>query len=343
MVCPFSLSFSHQQPTSTPSQSPSANPSQVPTSSPSSNPSKQPTNVPSVSPSKGPSVSPSRAPTNGPTSSPSQAPCLENEFVQNNICVSCPAGTTNAAGDDPSIGDTLCDPTFCAVNEFVSANTCVACPADTTNAAGDDASGSDTSCVSLCSINEYVLCDDVNGCACVACPNNEYNLPGDDPSAGITTSCTTDSCTLTNVGPFYSIDLEGGIVGDQCGKDDFKFPYCCAGGGGLGTFACRNNASCSPGPISNYACIASGWDGGEPNQNGFSLDDPCDPKTQSCGSGCDLDTQECCKDSQPAADICVPIVPNTDSCCLIEGNQRGCDCRRSDCNCPTSVEDCPFA
>ena len=42
------LSFlSHQQPTSTPSRSPSANPSQVPTSSPSSNPSQTPTGAPS--------------------------------------------------------------------------------------------------------------------------------------------------------------------------------------------------------------------------------------------------------------------------------------------------------
>ena len=71
-------------------------------------------------------------------------PCAENERVENNACVACPAGTTNAAGDDASGSDTSC--TVCAANYYVSSNTCTACPAGTTNAAGDDASGSDTSC-----------------------------------------------------------------------------------------------------------------------------------------------------------------------------------------------------
>ena len=44
-------------------------------------------------------------------------------------------------GDDSS-----CAVTYCAANEHVVSNSCVACPAGTTNASGDDASGSDTSC-----------------------------------------------------------------------------------------------------------------------------------------------------------------------------------------------------
>jgi len=60
--------------------------------------------------------------------------------------VPCPAGTTNAAGDDASGTDTTCDATLCAANAYVSANACVPCPAGTTNAAGDDASGTDTTC-----------------------------------------------------------------------------------------------------------------------------------------------------------------------------------------------------
>ena len=39
---------------------------------------------------------------------------------------------------------------LCAANERVSGNTCVACPAGTTNAAGDDASGADTTCDGVC-------------------------------------------------------------------------------------------------------------------------------------------------------------------------------------------------
>ena len=39
-----------------------------------------------------------------------------------NTCVSCPAGTTNAAGDDASGSDTTCDVTTCGVNQFVSTN-----------------------------------------------------------------------------------------------------------------------------------------------------------------------------------------------------------------------------
>merc|ERR1712205_244571 len=39
-----------------------------------------------------------------------------------------------------------CDVTLCAVNEYVESNVCTACPAGTTNAAGDDATGADTTC-----------------------------------------------------------------------------------------------------------------------------------------------------------------------------------------------------
>jgi len=72
--------------------------------------------------------------------------CLANFAVTNKACVACPAGTTNAAGDDDSGADTSCDKTLCLANFAVTSNACVACPAGTTNAAGDDASGANTSC-----------------------------------------------------------------------------------------------------------------------------------------------------------------------------------------------------
>ena len=75
--------------------------------------------------------------------------CGVDEYVSANTCVPCPAGTTNAAGDDASGSDTNCDITYCSIDQYVSSNACVACAAGTTNAAGDDASGSDTTCTDV--------------------------------------------------------------------------------------------------------------------------------------------------------------------------------------------------
>ena len=69
--------------------------------------------------------------------------CGADEYVVNNACVNCPAGTTNAANDDASGANTTCDATLCDANQYVSNNACVNCPAGTENAANDDASGAD--------------------------------------------------------------------------------------------------------------------------------------------------------------------------------------------------------
>ena len=75
------------------------------------------------------------------------AACASNQHVSSGSCTACPAGTTRAAGDDPSGGiDTACAATACGANERVSNNACVACAAYTTNAAGDLANGGDTAC-----------------------------------------------------------------------------------------------------------------------------------------------------------------------------------------------------
>jgi len=111
--------------------------------------------------------------------------CAVNEFVSNKVCVPCPAGTTNAAGDNASNGNTSCDPTSCAANERVLSNQCVACPAGTTNDAGDNASNGNTSCDAiLCVVNQYVQNN-----ACVPCPAGTINEAGNDASGG-DTSCT---------------------------------------------------------------------------------------------------------------------------------------------------------
>ena len=74
------------------------------------------------------------------------SPCAANHHVSSNACVACAAGTTRAAGDDPTGNDTSCVATRCSANERVASNVCVACGAQETNVAGDDASGADTSC-----------------------------------------------------------------------------------------------------------------------------------------------------------------------------------------------------
>ena len=51
--------------------------------------------------------------------------------------------------------DTECDITYCAENEYVSSNVCTPCPAGKTNAAGDNASDMDTECDEQCS-NSFI-------------------------------------------------------------------------------------------------------------------------------------------------------------------------------------------
>jgi len=87
--------------------------------------------------------------------------------VSSNACTACAAGTTNAAGDNPSGPDTACEATICTENQYVSSNVCTWCleysselegfthpdfsiSAYGWNAAGGDASGADTTCQPDC-------------------------------------------------------------------------------------------------------------------------------------------------------------------------------------------------
>ena len=88
---------------STTTQAPSTTsaPSTTTTSSPSTT-----TTAPSTTTTSSPSTTTTSAP-----SATTQAAvlCAENEYVSNNACIPCVAGTTNAAGDDPSGPDTSCE------------------------------------------------------------------------------------------------------------------------------------------------------------------------------------------------------------------------------------------
>jgi len=117
------------------------------------------------------------------------ARCAAGERVVSGTCAACPAGSTNAAGDDPAGPDTRCDPTLCRADQRVLTNACAACPAGSTNTAGDDASGPDTTCDgALCASNQRVLAN-----ACTPCPAGSTNVAGDDP-AGPDTTCD-DACS----------------------------------------------------------------------------------------------------------------------------------------------------
>ena len=69
--------------------------------------------------------------------------CAQNQHVVSNACVDC-VDTTNAAGDDPTGGDTACG--RCGTNERVFNNGCLACPSGMDNAAGDLVAGAETQC-----------------------------------------------------------------------------------------------------------------------------------------------------------------------------------------------------
>lgn len=117
--------------------------------------------------------------------------CDADEFVLNGQCSTCAPGTTNAAGDITTNGNTFCDVTVCLQDYYVSSNDCVSCTLGTTNLAGDLANGADTTCDAVtCLVGQYVL-DHV----CTYCPSGKTNTAGDD-AAGPNTSC---SCASPNI------------------------------------------------------------------------------------------------------------------------------------------------
>ena len=64
--------------------------------------------------------------------------------MSSNVCVNCPAFSTNDAGDDPSGVNTAC---ACEANRFVQNNQCILCTeGGDTNSQGDLVPGPDTSC-----------------------------------------------------------------------------------------------------------------------------------------------------------------------------------------------------
>ena len=108
--------------------------------------------------------------------------CAEDFHVVANTCTPCAPASTRAAGDDASNTDTQCEPLLCVMDEFVVEHTCTPCAPGTTNLAGDDASGDDTRCDAvLCDVNQHV-----RDFLCVPCEPGTTRLAGDDASQGDT-------------------------------------------------------------------------------------------------------------------------------------------------------------
>lgn len=145
-------------------------------------------------------------PDDGPPSRWGKKSCPVNYYVKSNMCAPCPAGSTNAAGDDPYGVDTSCDPIICAQNQRVQSNACVACTGGAVRPAGDEASGPDTSCgclenhhvckVSWTSVNMgygLSLQFQADSGSCKACPPGTTRAAGDDPASAATT-CDYTPC-----------------------------------------------------------------------------------------------------------------------------------------------------
>jgi len=133
--------------------------------------------------------------------------CKKDEHVKDHVCVKCPAGKTNDAGDDPNLNvDTFCDAvpaaalvkhSACGENERVEDHRCIKCPVGTTNQAGDDPHYFDTACTpEICHENHHVVCtgaktDVKRQCTCKPCPKVPVTHEGN----------THQGVDLTNNGP----------------------------------------------------------------------------------------------------------------------------------------------
>ena len=106
----------------------------------------------------------------------SETTCGKDEFMNTNYeCQACAEGVFNNPGDNsPGICN---DQAVCTENQHVSGGMCLSCPANTTNPAGDDTNNGNSYCTLdiPCAQNEYVN----NQHQCVSCPPGAYNDVGD--------------------------------------------------------------------------------------------------------------------------------------------------------------------
>jgi hypothetical protein len=114
--------------------------------------------------------------------------CPQNTRVQDYYCVACSiTGETNAANDDCTQGNSICD---CAPNYFVVASSdlsadglCTACPLTSTRVQGDNPTAGQPNTYCVCGEDEYIVTN-----VCTSCPLASTRPQGDD-SSGSNTFC----------------------------------------------------------------------------------------------------------------------------------------------------------
>ena len=235
----------------------------------------------------------------GPTTDGGAARCAANERVSANACVPCAAGTSNAAGDDPSGTDTTCEATRCAANERVSANACVPCPTGATNAAGNDASGPDTTCdATRCAADHRVSAH-----ACLPCPAGATNAAGDDAS-GPDTTCDAARCPADQrVSAHACVACAPGTT--NAAGDDASGP----------DTTCDGTRCASNQRVNANACVPCA--AGTTNAAG---DDASGPDTT-------CDATRCAADQRVSAHACVACAPGTTNAAADDasGPDTSCD------------------
>lgn len=113
--------------------------------------------------------------------------CGRNQYVENNECKDCAAGSTAAPGSKASGSDTQCLVGKCGANQYVQNAECHPCAPGST-APADSPMTADTTCTAqTCGLNERVEDN-----ACVACGANSFRSGGD-----VTTSANT-YCTCND-------------------------------------------------------------------------------------------------------------------------------------------------
>jgi len=129
--------------------------------------------------------------------------CSVDQYVKDNKCTQCAAGSTRVAGDEAVGADTTCQGTVCSVDEYVKDNKCTQCAAGSTRVAGDEAVGADTTCQgTVCSVDHHVKDN-----KCTQCAAGFTRVAGDE-AMGADTACQGPRRSKRSTTPTKSEDLD---------------------------------------------------------------------------------------------------------------------------------------
>ena len=119
--------------------------------------------------------------------------CEEDERVQNNECVTCPAGKLNLAGDAAAGDNTNCDADNCPSNHYLSNHECIACPLGQESDGGEDRSQTEnTTCTNITCEEDHKVSNNV----CTPCEAGKTKPAGDDAYTNMNTECLPIICEI---------------------------------------------------------------------------------------------------------------------------------------------------